>query len=93
MNISLMKQLAKIFRDTADNLDAGNTELDEDQAINIAMMLTHKPLSKDQACTFLNISRSKFDSLVNQNKLPKGRKRRGFKELVWFQDELNNYIK
>lgn len=88
MNLSLMKQLAKIFRDTADNLDAGNTELDEDQAITIAMMLTHKPLSKDQACTFLNMSRSKFDSLVKEGKLPKGRKRRGFKELCWYEDEL-----
>lgn len=55
-------------------------------------MLTHKPLSKDQACSYLNMSRSKFDQLVKEGKLPKGRKRRGFKELVFYQDELTEYI-
>ena len=88
MNNGIMHQLANLFRETADKLDVGNTELDEDQAVDIALMLTHKPLSKDQACSYLNMSRSKFDQLVKDCKLPKGRKRRGFKELVWYQDEL-----
>jgi predicted DNA-binding transcriptional regulator AlpA len=36
----------------------------------------------------LGISRSKFDALIKEGKLPKGRKRRGFKELIWYKDEL-----
>jgi predicted DNA-binding transcriptional regulator AlpA len=39
------------------------------------------------------MSRSKFDSLVKDGLLPKGKKRRGFKELVWYEDELNEYIR
>lgn len=88
MNRNVIQQVIKILRETADNLDAGNSEIDEDQAIDIAMMLAHKPLSKDQACSYLNISRAKFDQLVSEGKLPKGRKCRGFKELRWYQDEL-----
>ena len=36
----------------------------------------------------LNMSRSKFDTLVKEGKLPKGRKEGGFKELKWYVDEL-----
>lgn len=88
MNINLIKVFSKLLRDTADKLDAGTCEIGEDQAMDVISMLSHQPLSKDQACTYLNMSRSKFDELVKEGKLPKGRKRRGFKELVWFQDEL-----
>ena len=34
------------------------------------------------------MSRSKFDDLVKHEILPKGKKVRGFKELVWYKDEL-----
>lgn len=88
MNANLVKVFSKLLRDTADKLDAGTCEIGEDQAMDVISMLSHQPLSKDQACTYLNMSRSKFDELVKEGKLPKGRKRRGFKELVWFQDEL-----
>lgn len=88
MNANLVKVFSKLLRDTADKLDAGTCEIGEDQAMDVISMLSHQPLSKDQACTYLNISRSKFDELVKEGKLPKGRKRRGFKELLWFQDEL-----
>jgi len=36
----------------------------------------------------LNISRSTFDKLVKEGKLPKGKKRMGFKELSWKKEEL-----
>ena len=88
MNTNLVKVFSKLLRDTADKLDAGTCEISEDQAMDVISMLSHQPLSKDQACTYLNMSRSKFDELVKEGKLPKGRKRRGFKELLWFQDEL-----
>ena len=49
-------------------------------------------MSKDVACSYLNISRSKFDSLVAEGKLPKGKKRRGFKELVFYKDEISDAL-
>ena len=51
-------------------------------------VLSHIALSKEQACIYLNMSRSRFDDLVRQGKLPKGKKRAGFKELFWYKDEL-----
>lgn len=77
------------MRDTADKIDAGNCELSADEAMDLLNVLSHESLSKDQACSFLNLSRSRFDDLVRERKIPKGRKIRGFKELRWYKDELN----
>jgi len=62
--------------------------LSKDEAIDILKVVAHEPLSKDEAMSLLNLGRSRFDDLVREGKIPKGRKRRGFKELVWYKDEL-----
>jgi len=87
--VSLTQMVAKLFRETANNLDAGNSELSDAEAMDLVEVFCHKPISKDTACRYLNMSRSKFDSLVREKKLPKGRKRIGFKELIWYKDELD----
>jgi predicted DNA-binding transcriptional regulator AlpA len=85
--------ITRLLRETADKLDAGNSEISETEAMDIAEALCHHVMSKDTACRYLNMSRSRFDDLIRMKKLPKGRKRIGFKELVWFQDELDNCVK
>lgn len=84
----IKKYIVKSLRRIADKIDSDNCELTSDQAMDIMSAISHEVLSKDAACSYLNISRSKFDSLVADGKLPKGKKRRGFKELCWFRDEL-----
>ena len=83
------KLVAKYLRDAADMIDADSCELGETEAMDILKVIAHRPMSKEQACNYLNMSRSKFDSLVNEGKLPKGRKRVGLKEKSWWQDELD----
>ena len=85
---ALKKLLAKLLRDTANKIDAGTCELSEEEATQMIEVLSHIALSKEQACIYLNISRSRFDDLIRQGKLPKGKKRVGFKELFWYKDEL-----
>ena len=92
MKASLIKLVAKLLREIANKLDSGNSELSESEAMDMMALLTHHVMSKETACNYLNMSRSKFDDLVRLNKLPKGRKRVGFKELVWYKDELSNCI-
>lgn len=93
MNNFLKKAVTKLLRETADKIDSGNCELNEEQAMDIMSVLSHEVLSKDEACSYLNISRSRFDDLVRAGKIPKGRKRRGFKELIFYKDELNNIFR
>jgi predicted DNA-binding transcriptional regulator AlpA len=89
----ITKLIIKLIRETADKLDAGNSELSDSEAVDLLAMLTHRALSKEQACAFLNISRSTFDLDVSLGLIPKGRKRLGFKELVWYEDELRECLK
>lgn len=86
--IDFKKLTAKYLREVADKIDGGSCELSETEAMNILKVIAHEPLSKEQACRFLNISRSRFDDLVREGKLPRGRKRVGLKELSWWKDEL-----
>ena len=88
----VIRLLEKVLRD----VKADNTELSEAELLDIASVLCHKAMSKAVACEYLNLSRSRFDDLVREGKIPRGRKRKGFKELVWYEDELQeciNYLK
>ena len=93
MSKFLKRIVTKLLRETADKIDSGSCELNEEQAMDIMSVLGHEVLSKDEACSYLNISRSRCDDLVREGKLPRGRKRRGFKELIFYKDELNINIR
>lgn len=70
---------------------AGKCELSQEQADGIFAEIEKAvdvPISKEQACSMLGISRSTFDARIAAGQLPKGRHRRGFKELIWFKNEL-----
>jgi predicted DNA-binding transcriptional regulator AlpA len=84
--------IAKLLRETADKIDAGTCELSEQEAVEIMSAISHRVLSKEQACEFLNLQRSRFDDLVREGRIPRGRKRRGFKELIWYEDELRHCV-
>lgn len=88
----LTKILVKELRTVADKLEAGTCQISTDEAMDIVNMLTHEPMSKESACKFLNVSRATFDLHVSYGNIPKGRKRTGFKELVWYKDELQKCV-
>lgn len=80
--------VTKYLRNTADKIDAGTSEITESEAMDILRVVAHESMSKEQACNYLNLSRSRFDDLVREQKVPKGKKVAGFKELRWWKDEL-----
>lgn len=86
---SLKSRVARELRNVADRLDSGTCEISQQEAMEIVSMLTHQVMSKESSCIYLNMSRSKFDEYIREGKIPKGRKRVGFKELIWFRDELD----
>lgn len=90
--LNTKRLVVRYLRDIADKIEAGNTELSESEAMDIMRIIAHESLSKEQACRHLNVSRSRFDDLIREKKLPKGRKVSGFKELRWYRDELEKAI-
>ena len=83
------KLVVKYLKEVAEKIDSGTSEITESQAIDVLRVIAHEAMSKEQACVYLNLSRSRFDDLVRERKIPRGQKRTGFKELVWWKDELD----
>lgn len=85
---ALKKVIIRLLEDILKKLKSDTCYLTEEEAMSIINNMTHVAISKEQASIYLNMSRSKFDSMVSDGTIPKGRKRVGFKELVWYIDEL-----
>lgn len=88
-----MMEVVRAMRTAADRIDAGNCELTEEEAMEIMSVLSHQALSKDEACVYTGYKRSRFDDMVRLGIFPKGKKRKGRKELLWYKDELDEAIK
>lgn len=92
MQKTLVKLLVKELRNIADKLDGGNSNLSEEEQCEILAMLTHTALSAEEVCSYLNISRATLTNHIRDGIIPKGRKLRGRKELIWYKDELINVL-
>jgi len=90
---TLAKLVASRLREAADKIENGTCEVSEEDAASILSVISHEPLTKEEACSYLNLSRSRFDDLVRDNKIPKGRKHRGTSNLYWYKDELDLVIR
>lgn len=93
----MLKTIKSLLQKIIDNIDSGNSDVDEFEAIEIAKMLQFytdksKKLSKYQACQYLNVSRATFDNYVRAGLIPKGKKESGFKELFWTERDLKNSL-
>lgn len=80
--------IIKLLEDILSKLKSDTCNITEEEALAIINNMTHVAVSKEQASVYLNVSRSKFDNMVSEGTIPKGRKRVGFRELVWYIDEL-----
>ena len=90
----IRKELSLIIQD----IDAGNTNLTEEEALLLLNSLKElntreKYFSKYQAYTFLGISRAEFDNRVREGLIPRGIKVTGFKELRWKEKDIRDLIK
>mgnify|MGYP006872971094 FL=1 len=88
MNQELANRLGDALIEVGKRFKAGTSELTENEAIDILSVVVHQPISREEVCDIANINNSKFYDLVMLGKLPAGRKRRGFKELYWYKDEI-----
>lgn len=74
-----------------DDIDSGNSNIDEDRAVNIIQMLKVQEMSKRGAAEYLEMCRATFDNNVSNKQIPKGREVYGFKEKRWYKSDLDLY--
>lgn len=94
----MLQVIKRLLLKIVDDIDAGNSEMSEKELYEVTDLLKRynfrdKYISKYQAYTYLNIRRAKFDNLVREGTLPKGKKIEGFKELQWSLKEIKEYSK
>ena len=84
----LEKTVVQELKNIISKIEQGKCEMTEQNAIDVISCIAHISVSKDQACEYLNVQKTRFGQLVQQGEIPKGRKERGWKELKWYKDEL-----
>ena len=95
----LMKVIRNLLQQVIDNIDAGNSDLTEQECFDVIKILqdyTAKdaPLTKYQAANYLHVSRATFDNLVANGKIPSGKKLyQGDSNIFWYKKDLNKYLK
>lgn len=94
----MLQAVKKALQLIIDNIDSGNSNLNEEECITIVdtikrLSQKERLISKYQAYTYLNVSRATFDRLVQEGRLPKGKKIAGFKELFWDERQIREYMK
>lgn len=94
----MLQVIKSLLLQIIDNIDAGNTDADEEELIKVAKALRvalrkDNPLNKYQAYTYLNMSRAKFDNMVRAGLIPRGKKEPGSRELKWLKKDLPKPIK
>ena len=84
----MLSIISKLLREKADDIDAGNSRLSEEQqSMSIDMMARiskpHEKISKPQSLKYLKkhgikIRRATFDNYVKEGKIPEGGHELGF---------------
>lgn len=93
----MMRLIKELLLKIVNDIDTGNSNLSTEECEEVIEYLSeitnkNEKLSKYQACKYLKVSRTTFDNYVRANKIPKGRKQIGFKELFWYKKDLDKFI-
>lgn len=78
-------EVTRVYKDMMN----GDCPITPEQQDAFCEILMHKPMSKAAICEdLLNVSQSTFNMWLGMGWMPKGRHVKGFKELVWYKDEV-----
>ena len=89
----IKKLLAKELRMLADRIDAGGSEISEDDALEIMDSIANVSMSQEESARYLNMNPRTFRYKVSNGGIPKGHKRRGITDKLWFLHELKSLIR
>ena len=85
--------IVKALESLLEKVKSDSCELTEAEMLQALDLLEKankdRGMSKEEACRYLNISRSTFDTYIRNGWIPKGEKRLGFKELSWLESDLD----
>lgn len=85
--------LASLLRTVADNIDVGNSNITEEEMLELCEMISNssnplEKISKYQTADILGVSHKTVDYYVKKGYIPKGRQEVGFKEIYWYKKDI-----
>lgn len=92
--MAILNILRNLLQQIINDIDTGNSnisETEQHELLDLIERIMSEDVSKLEAAHNLGVSRATFDNYVKDGKLPKGRKRFGFKELSWRKFDLNKF--
>ena len=92
----MLRLIRNLLEQIVNDIDSGNSNISQDdqqEVLSLIQKFTSKELSKLEAADYIGVSRATFDNYIKQGLLPKGKKRMGFKELCWYKNDLDNFLK
>lgn len=92
MNKQLSNHIGDLLIIVGNKIKAETSEITEEEAIEIMRTIAKEPISREEVYKEFKISNNKFYELIDNGVIPKGKKRRGFKELIWYKDEIKTAI-
>lgn len=88
--------IADAIQNVAEEVRSGNISCNDEEISQtldeLSKFNSERPLSKEEACIYMNMSRSIFDTHIRNGLIPHGKKRMGFKELSWNKSELDKSL-
>lgn len=91
----MIRALLQELTDRIDNGRCTTTEAQNERFLKCLEMFAgdrEKRYNKTEAVRYLGVSRSKFDELRRQGKIPQGRKKPGDVSREWTKEELDVYV-
>lgn len=91
----MLKVIRNLLQQIINDIDSGNSNIsqnDQYEVLSLIQKFTSKELSKLEAADYIGVSRATFDNYIRDGRIPKGRKRTGFKELSWNKSDLDKYL-
>lgn len=90
----LLPAIRAVLVELVERIDSGRcatTDEQERMFLGLCAMMadTEKRVSKYEACRQLGMSRAKFDRMVADGRMPRGKKTAGWKELSWSLKEIS----
>jgi predicted DNA-binding transcriptional regulator AlpA len=90
---TLLPTIRAVLSEIINHIDSGEcatSEEEERMFLDLCKMIAKKDerISKYEACRILGVSRTTFDRLVSEGRLPRGKKIAGWKELSWERKDL-----
>lgn len=93
---NLLKEVRSILVKKIEDIDTGNSNLDEESLANIVRSISESTdltvkISKYKFSQLIHVSTSTFDNYVRDGKIPKGCHDIGFKELFWTMKDVKDF--